>query len=80
MQIYVIFWCYCVIFIVDCPNKSAKKQLECITPTLKPHEHTPDISIFDSVFGNLFGTMVQQQNYPHKGNAWTVCWDSMGSW
>ena len=42
----LVFWCYCLQFIVDCLNHSAHKQLDWRTPMERMHGHTPDISMF----------------------------------
>jgi hypothetical protein len=46
----LVFWCYCLHFIVDCLNHSAHKGLEWRTPMEKLHGHTPDISMFRFAF------------------------------
>jgi hypothetical protein len=42
----LVFWCFCMYFIVDCLNHSAQKELGYRTSIEKMFGHTPDISIF----------------------------------
>jgi hypothetical protein len=42
----LIFWCFCLIFIVDCLNHTSVKALDWRTPKEKQDSHTPDISSF----------------------------------
>jgi hypothetical protein len=42
----LVFWCYCMCFIVDCLNHTAKKELDYRTAMKKMFGHTPDISMF----------------------------------
>jgi hypothetical protein len=42
----LVFWCFCMMFIVDCLNHSAQKELGYRTSMEKMHGHTPDISMF----------------------------------
>ena len=46
----LIFWCYCLQFVVDCMKHSSVKSLDCKTPVEKLHSKTPDISMFRFVF------------------------------
>ena len=42
----LIFWCYCLQFMVDSMNHSSVKSLDWKTPMEKLHEKTPYISMF----------------------------------
>ena len=42
----LIFWCYCLQFVVDCINHSSFKSLNWKTTMEKLHGKTPDISMF----------------------------------
>ena len=42
----LIFWCYCLQFVVNCMNHSSVKSLDWKTPMEKLHGKTPDISMF----------------------------------
>jgi hypothetical protein len=46
----LVFWCYCLHFIVDCFNHTAREGLDWRTPMEKLHGHTPDISMFRFAF------------------------------
>ena len=39
----LVFWCYCLYFVVDCLNFTAKKRLHWRTPMEVLHGETPDI-------------------------------------
>jgi hypothetical protein len=40
------FWCYCMMWVIDCLNHSAHKGLNWRTPIEKLNGWTPDISVF----------------------------------
>ena len=42
----VVFWCYCLHYVVDCFNHVSHSTLEWRTPVEKMHGNTPDISMF----------------------------------
>ena len=80
LQRSVGFLCYCLIFIVNYLNHSAKNKIEWDTPMGKCIDIRLVYQCFDSVFGNLLGNMIQRKNCLRKFNTWTVCWFSMGSY
>ena len=45
-QAPIVFWCYCMVFIVDCLNYSAQKELGYRTAMEKMYGNTLDISVF----------------------------------
>ncbi len=49
-KVPLVFWCYCMEFIVDCLNHTALKKLGWKTPMEKLFGNTPDISMFRFVF------------------------------
>ena len=42
----LVFWCFCMKFVVDCLNHTAKQKLQWRTPMEVMHGTTPDISMF----------------------------------
>ena len=42
----LVFWCYCVEFIVECLNHTSKVKLKNKTPEEVMNSNTPDISVF----------------------------------
>ena len=58
----LIFWCYCLQFVVDCMNHSSVKSLDWKTPMDKLHGKTPTFPCSDSASGPLCGTTNPQQN------------------
>ena len=42
----LVFWCYCLLFVIDCLNFSAKKDIDWRTPYERMFGMTPDISMF----------------------------------
>ena len=42
----LLFWCYCLYFVIDCLNFTAKKKLNWRTPMEVLNGETPDISMF----------------------------------
>jgi hypothetical protein len=41
----LVFWCYCMYFVVDCLNHTVQKELEYRTAMEKMSGQTPDISM-----------------------------------
>jgi hypothetical protein len=46
----LMFWCYCMYFVVDCLNHTAQKELDYQTAPEKMSGQTPDISMFRLYF------------------------------
>jgi hypothetical protein len=42
----LLFWCYCMMFVVDCLNHTAQKELDYRTAMEKMYGNTPDIFMF----------------------------------
>ena len=61
----LVFWCYCMYFIIDCLNHSAQKELEYRTAMEKMLGHTtPDISMFRFPFWCPVWYFEPTANYP----------------
>ena len=58
----LIFWCYCLQFVVDYMNHSSVKSLDWKTPMEKLHETPPTFPCSASDSGPLCGTTNPQQN------------------
>ena len=74
----LVFWCYCMYFIVACLNHTAQKKLGYRTSMEKMFGHTPDISMFRFSFWEPVWYYEPTAKYPepnflparHVGIAW----------
>jgi hypothetical protein len=75
----LIFWCFCLYFIVDCLNHTASKQLEWRTPRERHDGHTPDISMFRFQFWEPVWYYEPTAKYPSPnflpGRFIGIAWD-----
>jgi hypothetical protein len=75
----LVFWCFCMIFIVDCLNHSAQKELGYQTSMEKMYGHTPDISMFRFHFWEPVWYYEPTAKYPKSnflpGRFVGIAWD-----
>jgi hypothetical protein len=75
----LVFWCYCMHFIVDCLNHSAQKELGYRTCMEKMFGHTPDISMFRFHFWEPVWYYEPTAKYPKSnflpGRFVGIAWD-----
>jgi hypothetical protein len=73
------FWCYCMYFIVDCLNHTAKKSLDYRTAMEKMYGTTPDISMFRFKFWETVWYYEPTAKYPQPnflpGRFVGIAWD-----
>ena len=76
----LIFWCYCLIFVVDCLNHIAKKGLEWRTSQEVLNGDTPDISPFRFSFWQEIEYFEPTAKFPEsrwcKGRFLGIAWHS----
>ena len=75
----LVFWCYCMYFIIDCLNHSAQKELGYRTAMEKMFGHTPDISMFRFHFWEPVWYYEPTAKYPKSnflpGRFVGIAWD-----
>ena len=78
-QAPLVFWCYCMMFIVDCLNHTAKKKLDWRTPKEVMTGNTPDISMFRFGFWDEIEYFEPTSKFPHykwlPGRFVGIAWD-----
>jgi hypothetical protein len=75
------FWCYCMLWIVDCFNHTAVPGLEWQTPKGLLDGITPDISMFRFGFFQPVWYYEPTAKYPEPQLlSWTICWNCLGPW
>ena len=62
----LVFWCYCLYFVIDCLNFTAKKRLHWRTPMEVLHGETPDISMFRFKFWEPVWYYENPAKWPHS--------------
>ena len=62
----LVFWCYCMYFIVDCLNCSAQKELGYRTAMEKMFGQTPDMSMFRFHFWEPIWYFEPTAKYPNS--------------
>jgi hypothetical protein len=79
----LVFWCYCLHFIVECFNHTAHKGRDWRTPMEKLHGHTPDISMFRFVFWEPVWYYEPTAKFPQPnflpGRFVGIAWDHGGA-
>ena len=76
----LIFWCYCLIHVIDCINVTAKKSLGWSTSSEILNGDTPDISAFRFHFWQPIEYFDPTAKYPDsmwkRGRFLGIAWDS----
>ena len=73
------FWCYAMMWVIDCLNHSAHKGLDWRTPVEKLTGNTPDISVFCFSFWQPVYYYEPTAKYPKTElSSWTFCYDLLG--
>ena len=75
----LVFWCYCLQFLIECLNHTAHSQLDWRTPMEFMHGHTPDISMFRFTFWEPIWYFEPTAKYPKPnflpGRCVGIAWD-----
>ena len=75
----LVFWCYCLMFIVDCLNHTAHRGLGWRTPKERIDGETPDISVFRFYFWQPVWYYEPTAKYPSPnflpGRFVGIAWD-----
>ena len=75
----LVFWCYCLLFVVDCLNHTANSTLGGRTPTELLTGDTPDISVFRFKFWQPIWYIENPAKWPNSkklpGRWVGIAWD-----